>query len=136
MWTCQHCGEQVKGHFIECSKCGYVKNWSPTDGEPVLPAPIPSEGESSVSKQTNSSAPIFYLLSGVLIVGAVIFTGVGLYTLYDNSSGSRIVGGDAYNYIIYAMRGTAFICAGIVCAVLSVTFALFAHTAHSQSSVS
>jgi hypothetical protein len=40
----------------------------------------------------------------------------------------KVVGGDAYNFIIYATRGTALVCIGIVCAVLSVTFAIFHHT--------
>lgn len=72
--------------------------------------------------------PIFSALSGLFIVAAMVFAGKGWYTLYDNSYGARIVGGDAYNFIIYATRGTAVICVGIVCAVLSVTFAVFAHT--------
>ena len=71
----------------------------------------------------------YYTLSAVFIVASVIFAGVGLYKLYDNSYSARIVGGDAYNFIIYATRGTAFVCVGIICAVLSVTFALFARAA-------
>jgi len=57
----------------------------------------------------------------------LVFAGKGWYTLYDDSYNARIVGGDAYNFIIYATRGTALVCVGIVCAVLSVTFAVFAH---------
>lgn len=76
---------------------------------------------------TNSSAHMF--ISGVFILAAIIFAGKGWYALYDNSYDARIVGGDAYNYIIYATRGTALVCVGIVCAVLSVTFALFAFMA-------
>jgi hypothetical protein len=72
--------------------------------------------------------PIFSVLSGLFIIAAIVFAGKGWYTLYDNSYDARIVGGDAYNSIIYATRGTAVICIGIVCAVLSGTFALFAHT--------
>lgn len=82
-----------------------------------------------VDKKADSMADNFYIVSGLFIAGALVFCAIGLYKLYDNSSDARIVGGDAYNYIIYATRGTAFICAGIVCAVLSVAFAVFAHTA-------
>ena len=71
--------------------------------------------------------PIYPVVSGLLIIASLIFAGKGWYTLYDNSSDARIVGGDAYNFIIYATRGTAWVCIGIVCAVLSVTFAVFAH---------
>ncbi len=69
------------------------------------------------------------VISVLFIIAALIFAGKGWYTLYDNSYDARIVGGDAYNYIIYAARGTALVCVGIVCAVLSVTFAIFAQTA-------
>lgn len=61
--------------------------------------------------------------------GALVFAGVGWYTVYNNAYDARIVGGDAYNFIIYATRGTALVCVGIVCAVLIVTFAIFNHTA-------
>ena len=70
--------------------------------------------------------PIHSVVSGLLIVASIVFAGKGWYTIYDNSDAARIVGGDAYNFIIYATRGTALVCIGIVCAVLSVTFAIFA----------
>ena len=66
------------------------------------------------------------ILSAALIVASIIFGFVGLRTLYDDSYTARVVGGDAYNFIIYATRGTAFICAGVISAVLSVTFSIFA----------
>jgi hypothetical protein len=124
MWTCEHCGEEVKGHFVECSKCGHVRGSSPTEGDVVAVTPPTQDTETS-----HGNAPMFYVLSALAIVAAVIFAGMGLYKLYDDSYTARVVGGDAYNFIIYGTRGTAYVCAGIVCAVLSVTFALFAHTA-------
>jgi hypothetical protein len=82
------------------------------------------------ARTKDAAGPSGYsLMSGVFVVAAVIFAGKGWYTLYDNSYDARIVGGDAYNYIIYATRGTALVCIGIVCAVLSVTFAVFAQMA-------
>lgn len=73
---------------------------------------------------------MWYLaISGLFIVAGIIFAGKGWYTVYDNSYGAQIVGGDAYNFIIYATRGTALVCVGIVCAILSVTFAIFGHIA-------
>jgi hypothetical protein len=71
----------------------------------------------------------YLIISGLFIVAAVIFAGKGWYTVYDNSYSAQIVGGDAYNFIIYATRGTALVCIGIVCAILSVTFAIFGHIA-------
>lgn len=81
----------------------------------------------TASASTSQMTQFYYVISGVFVLVAVVFAVVGLYKLYDNTSDAQIVGGDAYNFIIYATRGTAFICAGIVCAVLSVTFAVFAH---------
>ena len=78
---------------------------------------------------TNSESVLYVVISIALIVAALIFAGKGWYTVYDNSYDARIVGGDAYNFIIYATRGTALVCVGIVCAVLSVTFSVFAHMA-------
>jgi hypothetical protein len=78
---------------------------------------------------TSSMTGLYYFCSAAFIIGALVFAGMGLHTLYDDSYGARVVGGDAYNFIIYSTRGTALICAGIVCAVLSVTFAIFAHAA-------
>lgn len=78
---------------------------------------------------TNLESVLYVVISIMLIVAAVIFAGKGWYTVYDDSYKVRIVGGDAYNFIIYATRGTALICVGIVCAVLSITFSVFAHTA-------
>jgi hypothetical protein len=79
------------------------------------------------SQSTNS--PVYLLISGLFIAAALVFAGVGWYTVYNDTYNARIVGGDAYNFIIYATRGTALVCVGIVCAVLSVTFSIFAHTA-------
>lgn len=71
----------------------------------------------------------YLLISGLFIAVAIVFAGKGWYTVYDNSYSAQIVGGDAYNFIIYATRGTALVCVGIVCAILSATFAVFAHMA-------
>ncbi|MDB5661624.1 MAG: hypothetical protein JWS10_4239 [Cypionkella sp.] len=70
------------------------------------------------------SSEIFTLIA---VLFALIGAGLAIYGLnimYDNSYSQKVVGGDAYNYIIYATRGTGFICAGIVSAVLSVTAAI------------
>jgi succinate dehydrogenase hydrophobic anchor subunit len=83
-----------------------------------------------VEVETNPSNDSWYrVISVLLIVAALVFAGVGWYTVYNDTYSAKVVGGDAYNFIIYATRGTALVCVGIVCAVLSVTFSIFAHTA-------
>jgi hypothetical protein len=79
-----------------------------------------------VEPSPSTDRHMWYLaISSLFIVAGIIFAGKGWYTLYDNSYSAQIVGGDAYNFIIYATRGTALVCLGIVCAILSVTFAVF-----------
>lgn len=80
----------------------------------------------------SDNSMIYKPISVLLIVAAIVFAGKGWYTVYDNSYSAQIVGGDAYNFIIYATRGTALVCVGIVCAILSVTFALFARMARQK----
>jgi hypothetical protein len=111
----------------------------PPDGaEPAVASVVADRAETSdwaeptETSSDSRAASWCDLISGIFILAALIFGGVGLYTMYDNSYSSRIVGGDAYNFIIYATRGTAFICAGIICAVLSVAFALFGRTARGK----
>lgn len=41
-----------------------------------------------------------------------------MFLVHDTSYSSRIVVGDTYNDVIYATRGTAYMCAGLVAAVL------------------
>ncbi len=85
-----------------------------------------------IAERNTDASPVYRIVSGLFVVAAAVFAGAGLYTVYNNSYDSRIVGGDAYNFIIYATRGTALVCTGIVCAVLSVTFAIFAHMERSK----
>ncbi len=67
-------------------------------------------------------------LAVVFFVTAIIFAGVGLNTMYsyEGNYSAHVVGGDAYNFIIIAARGTGLICAGIVSALLGNAFLLFA----------
>ena len=57
---------------------------------------------------------------GLIFVAVAVITAIyGLQMMYDNSYSAKIVGGDAYNYIIHATRGTAWVCAGILSSVLA-----------------
>ncbi len=58
----------------------------------------------------------------IFLIVAALFVVNGLYTL---SSDDRVVGGDAYNYIISASKGTGKICAGVFFALVSVVIAIF-----------
>jgi hypothetical protein len=83
---------------------------------PVIPA-----------KPRTSDFTLLLIFAAVCcLIVAVVFAFKGYNTLYDDSYAAKIVGGDAYNYIIYAGRGTALICMGIVFSVIGVTFAVFA----------
>jgi hypothetical protein len=80
----------------------------------------------SVQIQRSEIKNIFIILSAVFLILAIVFSGYGIYKVYDNSLSSKIVGGDAYNFIIYATRGTALVCVGITSAVISLVFINFA----------
>jgi hypothetical protein len=86
-----------------------------------------NQSTTSEAAQTNTSRPpdlhgLFLFFTFVFMVTSIIFIYFGLTRSYSTDYSSRIVGGDAYNYIIYATRGTA----GVACAVLSATFTLLA----------
>ncbi|MEK7724187.1 MAG: hypothetical protein AAB336_07565 [Acidobacteriota bacterium] len=82
------------------------------------------------SSQTNKSAASegYKILSWLFMIAAVGFTIYGVRTVYNNDYSAKIVGGDAYNFIIYATRGTVWVCVGIVSSVIGLTFAVFANT--------
>ena len=68
------------------------------------------------------------IIAGIFLVAAVVFAGYGLNTMYsyEGNYSAHVVGGDAYNFIILAARGTGLVCAGIVCGLLGNAFLLFA----------
>jgi len=57
--------------------------------------------------------------SNFLVFIALVFAFSGLVVML---SVPKLLGGDAYNYITAAGRGTALVCIGIIFAVLSVTY--------------
>ena len=49
--------------------------------------------------ETSRSNDSWYtVISVLLIVAAVVFAGVGWYTVYNDTYNARLVGGDAYNF--------------------------------------
>ena len=63
--------------------------------------------------------------ANVFLVVAILLCVYGLYKTYAYGSDDKIVGGDAYNFIILASRGTAWVCAGIVSALIGVAIAIY-----------
>jgi cell division protein FtsW (lipid II flippase) len=99
--------------------------------------PKNQEIDSSVKsflKENNSqshkapSVSVYQNFSWLFMIVAVGCTIYGIRTVYSDDYSSKIVGGDAYNFIIYATRGTVWVCVGIVNAVIGLTFAMFANT--------
>lgn len=85
------------------------------------------------NKNENMSAKDTYtMFSWLFMIASIGFSIYGVYTLYNNNYSARIVGGDAYNYIIYATRGTAWVCVGIVSAIIGLTLAVFANTSNNS----
>lgn len=60
---------------------------------------------------------LFGVLTIVLVSITTILVIFGLYVLYMGTG--KLVGGHAYNLIIYACRGTGIICVGIASALLA-----------------
>ena len=64
-------------------------------------------------------------LSLLFLIAAGLFTFYGLVEIYKYGPDDKVVGDDAYNYIIMAGRGTGLICAGVVSALIGVAVAIF-----------
>lgn len=64
-------------------------------------------------------------ISLLFLIGAGLLTLYGLVVMFKYGPDDMVVGGDAYNFIIMAGRGTGLICAGIVSALVGVAVAVF-----------
>ena len=69
----------------------------------------------------NFPAMLSACLLGIAAAGLCV---KGFLVTYDESSSAKIVGGDAYNYIIYASRGAVWMGAGIASALLAIAILL------------
>ncbi len=83
----------------------------PPGFKPVKPVYLANKG-----KWTKREWSILFLMVGA------IFVLIGLRTLLSED---RVVGGDAFNYMISASRGTGEICAGLFFALVSVAIAIY-----------
>jgi hypothetical protein len=67
----------------------------------------------------------WHFLCGLFSLVAMVLTGYGLTLMFGEiAEADKIVGGDAYNYIILATRGAGVIGAGAASAALAVAFAI------------
>jgi hypothetical protein len=76
-------------------------------------------------RETESGGSALIVSAWFALVFAVGFVGFGIYRMlvYDEI-GDKIVGGDAYNYLILTERGIGFIGVGIALAVIAAVFTL------------
>lgn len=81
-----------------------------------------SEVQSHKEEAPGSSSA--YMASLCIGLGAIL-AAIGLGYSFNYSDADRLVGGDAYNMIIIAQRGTAIVCCGIASACIGIVWALF-----------
>lgn len=76
----------------------------------------------------SSSGSGLIVFSALFLLAAAFLVGNGLWIMYsyDGLTKEGPVGGDAYNYIIWAARGTGMICAGVAAAVTAATLSIMA----------
>ena len=72
------------------------------------------------SRPTPGSHLIVWSAIFLAVAVALIANGFWVMHSYDRSGASGPVGADAYNYIIWASRGTGWICAGIGSGVVAI----------------
>lgn len=68
-------------------------------------------GQQESKKPSQIFSATFYFVAVLMVIFGFVFA-------YQDSSYNQIVGGDAYNYIIFATRGVVWIGTGIVAAIL------------------
>lgn len=79
------------------------------------------ENQNLAPRRSNSVALLIFPVFAII---SVLFTIYGLYVAYSYKEGDKVVGGDAYNFIILGLRGLAWVCAGAVSAIFAAIFLL------------
>jgi hypothetical protein len=87
-------------------------------------SPITSEGSSPAAPDSSGSGLTVFVV--VFALAGLVFLIFGIQNLYDDSYSRQVVGGDAYNFVIYGTRGTAWVCGGIIMELIAIVFALYA----------
>lgn len=102
---------------VLCSSCQSVLAPSEIDSRPGV---RPECTKCATARAGNPSSPFAILM---MVVGGV----AGLYgivlTFQDPSSSDKLVGGDAFNFQIYAARGLVVMAGGILLVLLGLTAA-------------
>ena len=84
-----------------------------------------SSVETANENKSNSNNQ--YIVAIIFYVIAIIISIYGLYTAFKTpTSMTKIVGGDAYNYIIYAGRGIVLVGFGILVSIFGLAIQLSA----------
>lgn len=97
---------------------------------PAKDRPKQALGSSSGSSTSQSASEATYglVFAVVFYVVSVIFVVVGFVVTYQDSSyETKIVGGDAYNYIIFAGRGIVWVGAAVVASIFGLGCQLAGH---------
>ncbi len=116
---CPNCGNQISSSASNCPKCGVKINQ--TSNVQQLSAPI------QISQQIQTQQPMGWKVISIIFFVISFIDGFVGYT--ESRNDPSVVGGDAYNYIIGAGRGTAIVCFAIILALAGVACAIFDLTA-------
>ena len=90
---------------------------TPPEGAPQAPPPPPLPGENPSSVAAFSPPGLAVATGWLLITLGIGCAAYGLAAAYGMAGRSRLVGGDAYNLIVIAGRGLAWIGCGLLLAI-------------------
>ncbi len=129
MWTCENCGATSIDDAKEiCFECMTPRPFNEKPIEASKPVEntskpsIPVVSEQPIIKQPNNPNPSNRGWSALFLILSII---VGIGGCVSSRNDAEVVGGDAYNYIIGAGRGTAVVCVAIVFAIISLILAVY-----------
>jgi hypothetical protein len=87
---------------------------------------IPNASSEPPSSEPSADTSGFRVIATFLLLGALAFVGYGINRLYTyDEIQDKIVGGDAYNYLIVTNRGVGLIAAGVCLAAVACAVLLF-----------
>jgi len=90
--------------------------------------PVSNESQEAGDASSPSATPAIAIVFYVAAVGLAAY---GLFFAHqDIDSHSSVVNGDAFNYMIFAARGTAMVGASIVIAIIGLACQISGHIAH------
>ena len=135
MTRCSHCGQEIDdvAAYRACPSCGRsfssISSSAPgnvtASGMPQALSPA-----ELVAIRRGSSASVFAL---ILYLAAIVIAIFGLVITYtDLDYQNKIVGGDAFNYVIFAARGAVWVGISIVTAIAALGLQIVGYMARLQ----